>query len=372
MDYGQTFDVGGNVRPMKSNLSRARILCLVLGVFPCSVVGCSSDDATGAPGTTRGSSGSTAGAGGSSTSSAGGASGSGVTGTAGSGGGASSGGAGGTGTGGTQGGGAGTGGTNAGGRGGTAGTGGSTVNDAGPPPPTDAGGDAVIVGDGGAYNPCPPKGMPCVILPVGDSVTAGEGSSDGGSYRAPLFHLANTHSQSITFVGGGGASGPATVDGITFPRANSGYSGFNIDNAGGRSGISQFFPAQITTDKPDIILLMIGTNDTTTDESDPPTRLAALLDKMLNADPTLLLVVAQVIPQRSTNAKLTAFNAAIPGLVKTRADAGQHIVTVDMYGAFVANPSYATAYLADGLHPNDAGYKVMADTWYAAIGSLLR
>jgi lysophospholipase L1-like esterase len=61
----------------------------------------------------------------------------------------------------------------------------------------------------------------------------------------------------------------------------------------------------------------------------------------------------------------------IPGLVKTRADAGKHVKIVDMYGAFTANPNYSTAYLANQLHPNDTGYAVMADTWYAAIGSLL-
>ena len=66
------------------------------------------------------------------------------------------------------------------------------------------------------------------------------------------------------------------------------------------------------------------------------------------------------------------FNAAIPALVKTRADGGKHIVMVDMYGGFTSNASYKTDYMADKLHPKDAGYAKMADVWYAAIGSLLR
>jgi hypothetical protein len=110
------------------------------------------------------------------------------------------------------------------------------------------------------YNPCPPKGKPCVILPVGDSITAGSQSSTGGGYRLPLFQLATTNMKSLTFVGAN-ASGPATVDGVSFPRANSGYSGYEIDSVNGRQGISQFFPAQIAKYKPNIILLMIGTND---------------------------------------------------------------------------------------------------------------
>jgi lysophospholipase L1-like esterase len=43
-----------------------------------------------------------------------------------------------------------------------------------------------------------------------------------------------------------------------------------------------------------------------------------------------------------------------------------------MYGAFVANPNFSTVLLADKLHPTAAGFGVMADTWYAAIGPLLR
>ncbi len=230
--------------------------------------------------------------------------------------------------------------------------------------------------DGGRYNPCPPKGTPCVILPVGDSITFGVGSSTGGSYRVPLFHLANLNMQSITFVGAN-MSGPNMVDGVPFPRANSGYSGYNIDTAAGRQGISQFFPAQITKFKPDILLLMIGTNDVDSGETEIPTRLAMLMDTMLNADPSLLLVVAQIIPQQKAtpdtkNQQVQAFNAAIPGLVKARAEAGKHVMMVDMYGAFTANANYSTAYLTDRLHPNDTGYEVMAKTWYAAIGSLLR
>jgi len=238
------------------------------------------------------------------------------------------------------------------------------------------GGDGASASDAGSYNPCPPKGMPCVILPVGDSITQGVGSSTGGSYRAPLFHLANAKGQAITFVGAN-MDGPATVDNLPFPRANSGYSGFNIDMTAGRQGVSQFFPAHITTYKPHIVLLMIGTNDVDTGVTDASMRLGALMDTMLNADPKLVLVVAQIVPQQratpdTKNMQIQAYNAAIPALVKARVDAGKHVKLVDMHGAFTARADFSTAYLVDQLHPNDAGYQVMADTWYAAIGTLLR
>ena len=42
-----------------------------------------------------------------------------------------------------------------------------------------------------------------------------------------------------------------------------------------------------------------------------------------------------------------------------------------MYAAFTANTNYKTALMNDELHPNSAGYVVMASTWYAAISSYL-
>jgi lysophospholipase L1-like esterase len=182
--------------------------------------------------------------------------------------------------------------------------------------------------------------------------------------------------KSLTFVGAS-SSGPTTIDGVSFPRANSGYSGYEIDSVNGRQGISQFFPAQIAKYKPNIILLMIGTNDVASGVPNIPPRLGALMDTMLGADPALLLVVAQIVPQQratpdTQNMLVRAYNAAIPPLVQTRVAAGKHVLMVDMYRALTANPNYSTVDFANTLHPNDAGYEVMAATWYGAIGPLLR
>jgi GDSL-like Lipase/Acylhydrolase family len=242
-------------------------------------------------------------------------------------------------------------------------------------PPGDANADAPT-DTAPAYNPCPPRGMPCVIMPVGDSITAGFLSPGSGSYRVPLFQLARANMQSITFVGSA-ADGPAMVDGVPFPRNHEGHSGFNIDATQGRQGVSPLFPGAITTFKPHIVLLMIGTNDVDTGETTIPARLGNLMDSILGADPKLLLVVAQIVPQQVAipdrlNGLVQAFNAEMPALVKTRADAGKHVVLVDMYQAFTSNPNFSTAYMADRIHPNGTGDAVMANTWYAAIRELLR
>jgi lysophospholipase L1-like esterase len=61
-----------------------------------------------------------------------------------------------------------------------------------------------------------------------------------------------------------------------------------------------------------------------------------------------------------------SYNAAMLPLVQVRAAEGKHIVLVDQ------NAGFPNSELADGVHPNDAGYRRMAGVWYAAISNLLR
>lgn len=56
----------------------------------------------------------------------------------------------------------------------------------------------------------------------------------------------------------------------------------------------------------------------------------------------------------------------------TRIAAGKHVMVVDMYAAFTANPNYKVAYMADHLHPNDEGYRVMGNVWWDAISPVLK
>ena len=122
-------------------------------------------------------------------------------------------------------------------------------------------------------------------------------------------------------------------------------------------------------------VIVIGTNDVDIqlDLANADERLGLLLDRIINKAPNALVVVAQMVPTTndSINERVKTYNAAIPGLVQTRAAAGKHIKIVDMYGAFTKNASFKTAYMNDTLHPKDAGYAVMANVWWEAIGTYL-
>jgi len=228
-------------------------------------------------------------------------------------------------------------------------------------------------GGGAPYNPCPSTGA-CAILPLGDSITAGTGSSDGGGYRVELFKQAVAHSQSITFTGTL-ASGPTTVSGKPFPRSHEGHSGFVIDTIPQRQGLSSVTDAAIAKSVPHIVLLMIGTNDIAWlyDLANEPTRLGNLIDKIIADAPKALVVVAQIGPSNddARTALIKAYNDGIPAVVQARFAAGKHVAMVDMFTPFVSNPNYKTALLSDEVHPNDAGYVILGQTWYAAIQSVL-
>src|SRR5258705_12495426 len=126
-------------------------------------------------------------------------------------------------------------------------------------------------------------------------------------------------------------------------------------------------------------MLELGTNNvrSATDPAAIPRAVAALgalVDKILAADAHVLVIVAQITPTQAdaSEGRVRAYNAQLPDLVKTRAAAGKHVAIVDVFSRFVANPNYRTAYFGSEVHPNGAGYVVLGDAWYSAVGPLLR
>jgi lysophospholipase L1-like esterase len=300
-----------------------------------------------------GASGSTAGSGAGATGTAGrgGAGGS----TAGSAGTSGSSGTGGAATGG-EGGRAGSGG--AGGRGGGGAAGGNNRGGAGGQNGGTAGTTSTGGSGGGGFNPC--KASPCVILPLGDSITHGFSSTDDAGYRSPLFKLIVAANQNVTFIGSL-TNGPTTVSGKTFPRNHEGHDGFTVTQITGLVP-----PAKSFSTTPHIVLLHAGTNDMTMN-ADPTTtanQLSTLITNLVNAAPDALIVVAKIVPLGYSNTNYNSYIAKIPGVVQ--AHSSNHVVMVDM----------STLPTSDirgngNVHPTDQGYADMANLWYGAIKSYL-
>jgi hypothetical protein len=220
----------------------------------------------------------------------------------------------------------------------------------------DAGGTA---GGGGGFDPCPASGN-CKILPLGDSITYGSPTNNGG-YRVELFTKAINDAKHITFVGSQ-SDGPNMVAGVPFPKNNEGHPGWTISQIDGIATTSMALK-----DSPPIVLLHIGTNDMCSGSAGAPTRLAQLVDKIIAALPNSLLAVSSIIPLPACASAVTTYDAAVPGIVQQRAAQGQHVIYVEMFKGFPNN-----GLGSDGIHPNDnIGYPWMGDTWYSAIKSYL-
>ncbi|MGC4032749.1 MAG: GDSL-type esterase/lipase family protein [Tepidisphaeraceae bacterium] len=227
---------------------------------------------------------------------------------------------------------------------------------------------------------------------LGDSITQSNGDGDAtSSPRSYTYSLLTDAGYTFTYTGHSTANSeglPTTgPTGVTNPyRYHSGVAGAIIGDSRTvgsytYTGLTQNVPtwwsastSRLATVKPNVIFLLIGGNDINNayDVATAPDRMKTLIDTIYAqpgvGDPTIF--VATLAPNRtSTGAanRTTAFNAALPGVVKQFTDAGKDVVLVDHYTPL--NASYATAMTSDNLHPNGVGNQIIANTWVTAINT---
>jgi lysophospholipase L1-like esterase len=189
------------------------------------------------------------------------------------------------------------------------------------------------------------------LMPLGDSITWGYASPSGNGYRGYLYNDLAAEGHAQDFVGslrGGTMSDPD----------NEGHSGWRIDQI---AGIAD---SVLAAYQPNVVTLEIGTNDLNGNYqvSTAPDRLRSLIDQITRDVPTTTVLVGTVIVSTSgtEEAVRPGFNAALPAIVQGEQAAGKHVSLVDM-------SAVTTADLADQLHPNDNGYRKMADAFNAAV-----
>jgi lysophospholipase L1-like esterase len=193
------------------------------------------------------------------------------------------------------------------------------------------------------------------VMPLGDSITVGYGSSTNAGYRLPLWQLV-THQPHYTadFVG-------SQRDGSFAQPRHEGHSGWMIADL--RAKVDGW----MAVSRPDVVLLHIGINDLDrgTDKAHAVNRLADLLDRIFTDRPGVTVVLQGLIPTTAgLQDQVREFNRQAQLLEPQERALHRNFRWVDA-------PALTPAEFKDTLHPGDKGYVRMAQTFFDGMDQQL-
>jgi MYXO-CTERM domain-containing protein len=199
------------------------------------------------------------------------------------------------------------------------------------------------------------------IMPAGDSITyGGLGGSPHASYRGPLYTMLTNAGVAVDYVGSLQNPNDTTTPDKDQEGHPSWYT-FYLSDA-----TSQRMWYWVTQYQPDIVLLIIGTNDAIQDHEtqSAPEEIARLVRETLQHQSNATVIVSLIPPTTisgypGASDRVNAINAAIPSVVAWEKTRGGDVRLVD--------PGLTTADLQDGTHPNAAGNLKIANAFFAEI-----
>lgn len=205
------------------------------------------------------------------------------------------------------------------------------------------------------HRPVWPVGRKAKLMPIGDSITRGQGAVEQGGYRGPLLTALRAAGKDIDFVGSRTVPAPASF------QAEGGWRIQDHVGWGSRNlfGINSIDAAR--TAQPDIIVIHIGTNNTGA-TGVGASALAAymgtysqLLDGLYDAVPFAHVFNCRNILREDRWTGTTTYNNAMQSLVEGYITQGRpyHVLT-----GLEAVPNGSWT---DGLHPNPSGYNFMSN-----------
>jgi lysophospholipase L1-like esterase len=207
------------------------------------------------------------------------------------------------------------------------------------------------------------------FLAFGDSITQGEVSF-------PIAGISPQGFQNVLLRIVPSASYPSVLQGLMTARYTAQSSSITVRNEGlagekalGESTQSRFAQA-VSSFRPDVVLIMHGYNDI--ENPGVLTATAGAIAQMAQEarNRGARIFIANLAPPRTTgsNARplssVTGFNDRLLPVIR-----GEGATLVDVYSAL--SPAVNTYIGIDGLHPNEAGYRKIAETFLATIQASL-
>ncbi|KAF4341974.1 hypothetical protein FBEOM_4140 [Fusarium beomiforme] len=187
------------------------------------------------------------------------------------------------------------------------------------------------------------------VLPLGDSITKGTGSTGLVGYRLPLRQKILNQGVKANMVG-------TLKNGDMIDGHHEGHSGKML------ADINGYWQKPIQA-RPNVVLIHAGTNnmDKGIDLDIAADILADIVDGIFKVAPDVTICLAPVIwaNDQKMQANTDKFNPQVRSLISARQNKGKHILEVPI--------DIKKEDLGDSKHPNDAGYEKMANAWFKAI-----
>ena len=241
------------------------------------------------------------------------------------------------------------------------------------------------------------------IMPIGDSIT--NGMAIIGSYRKYLYNLLTKDGYSIKMVGPILSNKILNFkdenENITYEASHCGYPGYTVKSDGVQNGIMNTVQDNDYLNKynPDIIILMIGTNDVKTnlEVENIINNLKDFLLYIKNNTKTNSIIFVSSIPPLDSNSKIgygmfnrirkdkddkkrtdmevktlvdkkvNDYNICIKELVNKLRKDWKNIYFSDLF-SIIPN---ADTFLYDGVHPNEKAHKLIGGYLYRQLNSIL-
>ena len=217
---------------------------------------------------------------------------------------------------------------------------------------------------------------PLRIMPLGDSLTLGLDADtpfrELSGYRARLSVLLAEQYPDLrfVFVGSQVHGGTGSAEGAELYR-HEGHSGYTVTTPEGTSlqiGLYELCPFWLQKYQPDVVLLMIGTNDIGRSLSlgeEAADRTAELHLQLLNRirelSPVKLILLETsppVLGEESFNRIMRRYNRLITENGQTLSDSGVEILISDIYS--LISGLGADAFCSDSMHMSRLGYDAIA------------
>jgi len=204
--------------------------------------------------------------------------------------------------------------------------------------------------------------VPIRIMPLGDSITYDYQLSDATDprpvssrtgYRSHLWYMLKDANYTADFVGSRSA-GSAIIP--AFDTDNEGHPGWTALE------LAENTYGYMINYRPNIVLLHIGTND----NAESPNGINTILNQIdlyeQASGQKVRVLVSLIIGGKSAHA-IEPFNKNLEALIKKRIIDGDNITLVDMY----RKAGLTTSDFIDSIHPNDTGYRKMANVWFNTL-----